>query len=38
MSIVLARDDIHIGCKFINGNVGRQGKKVTLPHYMAMFV
>ena len=35
---MLARDDIHIGYKFINGNVGRQGKKVTLPHYMAMFV
>ena len=35
---MLARDDIHIGYKFINGNVGRQGKKVTLPHYMVMFV
>ena len=35
---MLARDDIHIGYKFINGNVGRQGKKITLPHYMVMFV
>ena len=35
---MLARDDIHIGYKFINGNVGHQGKKVTLPHYMVMFV
>ena len=35
---MLVRDDIHIGYKFINGNVGHQGKKVTLPHYMVMFV
>ena len=24
--------------KFINGNVGKEGKKVTMPHYMAMFL
>jgi hypothetical protein len=27
-----------VGYKFITGNVGRVGKKVTLPHYMSMFV
>jgi predicted AAA+ superfamily ATPase len=26
------------GYKFIDGNVGVSGKKVTLPHYMAMFI
>ena len=30
--------EIQVGYKFINGNVGRFGKKVTLPHYMVMFV
>lgn len=35
---LLERDDIETGFKFINGNVGRSGKKITLPHYMAMFI
>ena len=35
---LLERDEIGIGFKFVNGNVGRIGNKVTLPHYMAMFV
>ena len=26
------------GYKFIDGNIGVSGKKITLPHYMAMFV
>ena len=26
------------GYKFVDGNVGVSGKKVTLPHYMAMFI
>ena len=26
------------GYKFIDGNVGVSGKKITLPHYMAMFI
>jgi len=26
------------GYKFIDGNIGVSGKKVTLPHYMAMFI
>ena len=30
--------DIEIGYKFIRGNIGRVGKKVTLPHYMTMFM
>lgn len=35
---LLERDEIGIGFKFVNGNVGRLGKKVTLPHYMSMFI
>lgn len=35
---LLARDDIPMGYKFTGGNVGVVGKKVTLPHYMAMFL
>lgn len=34
----LERPDIAFGYKFVNGNLGRVGKKITLPHYMAMFV
>jgi len=35
---MLQRDDIQLGYKFVNGNIGRFGKKVTLPHYMSMFI
>lgn len=35
---MLAREDVEIGFKFVNGNVGRVGKKITLPHYMSMFL
>ena len=35
---VLERPEIAYGYKFTSGNVGRVGKKITLPHYMAMFV
>ena len=35
---MLERPDIAFGYKFVNGNLGRVGKKITLPHYMAMFV
>lgn len=35
---MLERKDVEIGYKFVNGNVGRIGKKVTLPHYMAIFM
>ena len=35
---MLERTDIEVGYKFVNGNVGRIGKKVTLPHYMSMFL
>ena len=34
---LLEDDDVNIGYKFIDGNVGVNGKKVTLPLYMAMF-
>ena len=35
---LLEQDDVAVGYKFIRGNVGRVGKKVTFPHYMSMFV
>lgn len=35
---MLERDDIQVGYKFVNGNIGRSGKKITLPHYMSMFI
>lgn len=35
---LLARPDVPFGYKFTGGNVGVSGKKVTLPHYMAMFL
>lgn len=35
---VLERRDILCGYKFTSGNVGVTGKKITLPHYMSMFV
>lgn len=35
---LLERDDIEFGYKFTSGNVGVAGKKITLPHYMAMFI
>jgi predicted AAA+ superfamily ATPase len=34
----LVRDDVSVGYKLIDGNVGALGKKVTLPHYLAMFL
>lgn len=35
---LLRPDDIPYGYKFAGGNVGVVGKKITMPHYMAMFV
>lgn len=35
---LLEQKDIEVGYKFIRGNIGRVGKKVTLPHYMTMFM
>lgn len=35
---LLESKDVEIGYKFIRGNVGKTGKKITLPHYMTMFV
>lgn len=34
----LERDDVSTGYKLVDGNVGKVGKKVTLPHYLAMFL
>lgn len=35
---LLAAPSIPYGCKLTGGNVGISGKKITLPHYMAMFL
>ena len=35
---VLGKPHVPYGYKFIDGNVGVSGKKITLPHYMAMFL
>ena len=35
---LLEQKDVEVGYKFINGNVGKAGKKTTLPHYMTMFL
>lgn len=35
---LLAREDVKLGYKLVDGNVGVDGKKVTLPLYMAMFL
>lgn len=34
----LGRNDVTRGYKLIDGNVGRAGKKITLPHYLGMFL
>lgn len=35
---LLNQEDVEVGYKFISGNVGKAGKKITLPHYMTMFI
>lgn len=35
---VLARPQIRFGYKLTGGNVGVAGKKITLPHYMVLFI
>lgn len=35
---MLKRDDVEVGYKFIDGNLGTDGKKVTLPLYMLAFL
>lgn len=34
----LLNSNVPYGYKFIEGNVGVSGKKITLPHYMSMFL
>lgn len=38
LDALLERDDIVQGFKLVDGNVGRDGKKVTLPHYLAPYL
>ena len=38
LDALLAGNDIPYGYKLTGGNVGVSGKKITLPHYMAMFI
>ncbi len=38
LNSILKHSDIEMGYKFCAGNLGRDGKKITLPFYMAMFI
>jgi hypothetical protein len=38
LNALLERDDITQGYKLVDGNVGRDGKKVTLPLYLAPYL
>lgn len=38
LNAVLERESIKVGYKLIDGNIGQDGKKITLPLYMAMFL
>lgn len=38
LNTVLDKSNIELGYKFGSGNVGKEGKKTTLPFFMAMFV
>ncbi len=38
LNSMLERDNVQIGYKLIDGNLGKSGKKLTLPLYMAMFL
>ena len=38
LDVLLESETIPYGIKLTGGNVGVSGKKVTLPHYMAMFL
>lgn len=35
---LLKKEDVKIGYKIMNCNLGKNGKKITMPHYMAMFL
>ena len=38
LDTLLKKDEIEKGYKIMNGNVGKVGKKITIPHYMALFL
>ena len=38
MNEALLQEHVVCGYKLIDGNVGKAGKKITLPHYLAMFL
>ncbi len=38
LNAMLARENIKVGYRLIDGNIGKDGKKITLPLYMAMFL
>ena len=37
-SIFLEREDVRCGYKLVDGTIGKVGKKITIPHYMVMFM
>ncbi|MBP5452265.1 MAG: hypothetical protein J6Y16_08525, partial [Treponema sp.] len=38
LDTLLKKDEVKKGYKIMNGNVGKVGKKITIPHYMALFL
>ena len=38
LNAILEREDVLLGYKLIDGNIGKVGKKITLPLYMTMFL
>lgn len=38
LNTILKKDDVKLGYKIIDGNLGIAEKKKTIPHYMTMFI
>jgi hypothetical protein len=38
LNALLEHNDIAQGYKLVDGNIGRDGKKVALPHYLAPYL
>ena len=38
LDTILKKDDVKLGYKIIDGNLGITEKKKTIPHYMTMFI
>ncbi|MDY5918048.1 MAG: DUF4143 domain-containing protein, partial [Treponema sp.] len=38
LDTILKKDEVKYGYKIMNSNLGKSGKKITIPHYMTMFL